>query len=241
MSLSAPRGRAIWRACWACTVLAEGRSDAPPAAGHAAASQLGQILQDPARRLLVAVADYKVTGAADVTVVTNLTPPGQAVDDHRDVIVSDRARGRGIGTALMDHASELARQAGCYKIQLLSGKQRADAHRFYRRLGFHPAAEGFAATTSTDAGDTPSTTVRSGCLGHRTGCADRPAPGRCCSRPGRGDAGHAGRSAEQAVSERAAEIQHAAAAAGAVEQPCPVQGGEVAADRARGDVQQPGE
>jgi GNAT superfamily N-acetyltransferase len=43
----------------------------------------------------------------------------------------------------MRHAIEEARRAGCYKVSLTSNKRRADAHRFYQRLGFRAASEGF--------------------------------------------------------------------------------------------------
>jgi hypothetical protein len=43
----------------------------------------------------------------------------------------------------MRHLMEAAQQAGCYKLALTSNKQRPDAHRFYQRLGFRAASEGF--------------------------------------------------------------------------------------------------
>ncbi len=43
----------------------------------------------------------------------------------------------------MGHLIDLARAAGCCKVQLLSGKHRAEAHEFYRSLGLEPVAEGF--------------------------------------------------------------------------------------------------
>lgn len=51
--------------------------------------------------------------------------------------------GKGRGEALVTHAVELARVAGCYKVTLTSNKGREDAHRFYRRLGFNATNEGF--------------------------------------------------------------------------------------------------
>jgi hypothetical protein len=39
--------------------------------------------------------------------------------------------------------TELARTAGCCKLQLVSGKPRAEAHEFYRSLGLDAVAEGF--------------------------------------------------------------------------------------------------
>jgi GNAT superfamily N-acetyltransferase len=52
-------------------------------------------------------------------------------------------RGRGIGGALIEWAVEQARQRDCALVQLTSNKARADAHRFYGRLGFTATHEGF--------------------------------------------------------------------------------------------------
>ena len=40
----------------------------------------------------------------------------------------------------MVRAVELAREAGCYKVNLISGNARTGAHDFYRSLGFEPSA-----------------------------------------------------------------------------------------------------
>ncbi len=57
--------------------------------------------------------------------------------------MSEKSRGQGAGTALLMHLINSAQDSGCYKVQLHSGKQRVDAHRLYRRVGFGPVAEGF--------------------------------------------------------------------------------------------------
>ena len=53
----------------------------------------------------------------------------------QDLVVSKEARGRGIGRALLDAATEWARERGSTHLQLSSGMGRVDAHRFYRRQG----------------------------------------------------------------------------------------------------------
>ena len=53
----------------------------------------------------------------------------------QDLVVSRDARSRGIGKALLDAATEWAREHGCTHLQLSSGLGRVDAHRFYRREG----------------------------------------------------------------------------------------------------------
>ena len=45
-------------------------------------------------------------------------------------------RSRGLGAALFGWAIEEARRRGCALVQLTTDTSRADAHRFYERLGF---------------------------------------------------------------------------------------------------------
>ena len=43
---------------------------------------------------------------------------------------------QGVGKAMMEHAREQCRLAGCYKLALSSNLRREAAHRFYEALGF---------------------------------------------------------------------------------------------------------
>ena len=52
------------------------------------------------------------------------------------LVVSSRARGGGVGRALMDVVERFARASGAANIQLSSRRTRPEAHAFYRRLGF---------------------------------------------------------------------------------------------------------
>ncbi len=104
---------------------------------------LRRILGDEAHRICVLVEDGAVLGAADLVLVDNLTHGGRPWAIVENVAVRTSARSQGAGTLLIEHLLEVARDHGCYKVQLLSGKQRTDAHRFYGRLGFEPVAEGF--------------------------------------------------------------------------------------------------
>jgi len=51
-------------------------------------------------------------------------------------------RSRGLGTALFEWAIAESRRRGCALVQLSTDKSRADAHRFYERLGFVASHEG---------------------------------------------------------------------------------------------------
>jgi GNAT superfamily N-acetyltransferase len=104
---------------------------------------LAEILADRARQLAVAVVDGRLVGTADLLVVRNLTHHGQPWAIVENVVVARAVRRTGVGRQLIGHLIELARAAGCYKLQLHSGKQRAEAHEFYRDLGLATVAEGF--------------------------------------------------------------------------------------------------
>ena len=60
-----------------------------------------------------------------------------------DLFVESAWRGQGLGTVLLDHAIAECRKRGCGLVQLTSDKTRTDARRFYERLGFVAAHEGF--------------------------------------------------------------------------------------------------
>ncbi|MCW3020385.1 MAG: family N-acetyltransferase [Solirubrobacterales bacterium] len=104
---------------------------------------LEEILADPRRRLAVAVVDGELVGAADLLIVPNLTYRGEPWAIVENVIVAGTARRAGVGRTLMEHLIEVARAAGCCKVQLLSGKHRTEAHELYRSLGLEAVAEGF--------------------------------------------------------------------------------------------------
>ena len=123
--------------------LAEGDPARGPENASAARPTLGQILSNPRHHLCVASVNGMVVGAAELIVVPNLTHHGHSWAIIENVIVKGSARRNGAGTRLLEHLLAIARAQDCYKVQLHSGKQRTDAHRMYRRLGFRPMAEGF--------------------------------------------------------------------------------------------------
>ncbi len=55
-------------------------------------------------------------------------------------VVSERARGTGIGRLLVEHAAKLAKRAGCGALELTTGIARREAQEFYRATGFTATA-----------------------------------------------------------------------------------------------------
>jgi ribosomal protein S18 acetylase RimI-like enzyme len=124
--------------------LAEDRADALPAGADKIRSLIAELASNTSRRLLVAeVGSGAIAGTVDILINRNPTHGGRPWAVIENVVVSQALRRNGIGRELMNEALRFARVANCYKVQLHSGKQRAEAHAFYRSLGFNAIAEGF--------------------------------------------------------------------------------------------------
>jgi GNAT superfamily N-acetyltransferase len=60
-----------------------------------------------------------------------------------DLVTTSEGRSRGVGHALLTELEARARAAGCTVLDLDSGVQRHDAHRFYFREGMHISSHHF--------------------------------------------------------------------------------------------------
>ena len=105
-----------------------------------------QIQADPGQQLVLAEVERHVVATLVLIIVPNLSHRGRPWCCVDNVVVDDRARGKGYGEALVRYAIEEARRAGCYKVSLTSNKRRTEAHRFYEKLGFTATHEGFRVT-----------------------------------------------------------------------------------------------
>jgi GNAT superfamily N-acetyltransferase len=101
---------------------------------------------DPRNRLLVAEHEAVVAGSFQLTLVPDMSPNGLEIAIIENVIVDVSLRGRGIGSAMMGWAIDEARRHNCRRVTLTSLNARADAHRFYARLGFEPTHVGMKLT-----------------------------------------------------------------------------------------------
>ncbi|MGH3743008.1 MAG: GNAT family N-acetyltransferase [Micromonosporaceae bacterium] len=101
------------------------------------------ITSDPRQLLVVAERDGAVVGTLQLTFLPGLSRRGATRAQIEGVRVAASARGAGLGAQLISWAIEESRQRGCQLVQLTSDASRADAHRFYQRLGFAPSHVGF--------------------------------------------------------------------------------------------------
>lgn len=110
-------------------------------------ASLEAILANDGMRLLVAELGGRVVGTVTLVVVPNLTHGGKPWAQVENMVVEEGLRERGGGRQLIEECLRIAREAGCYKVQLQSGNQRRegpqDAHAFYAHVGFEPSSVGF--------------------------------------------------------------------------------------------------
>jgi GNAT superfamily N-acetyltransferase len=102
--------------------------------------RVADIAIDPKSFLLVAQGDLGEGGSVLGTVFMTICPDPMFDDACyallEDVIVTARARNRGVGLRLLEEVELIARRERCNRLMLLSSSHRTDAHRFFRRAGF---------------------------------------------------------------------------------------------------------
>jgi ribosomal protein S18 acetylase RimI-like enzyme len=96
-----------------------------------------EIEADKNNELIVADADGAIVGSLQLTLTPSISFQGGRRATVESVRVDEKLRGRGIGRELMLYAIDRAREAGCISMQLTTNAERADAHRFYEKLGFN--------------------------------------------------------------------------------------------------------
>ncbi|MGI5215479.1 N-acetyltransferase family protein [Plantactinospora sp. CA-290183] len=116
--------------------------DRPPSA-ETARDVWRAIAAQAGRTVLVAESAGTVVGTVDCAVLPNLTRGARPFMLVENVVVTAGHRRSGVGSALLAATVSLARQTGCYKVQLLSRAERHAAHAFYESHGFRAVAQGY--------------------------------------------------------------------------------------------------
>jgi GNAT superfamily N-acetyltransferase len=86
--------------------------------------------------LLVGEVDGAVISTCMLAVIPNLASGGRPFGIIEHVVTLSSHRRRGYARLLLEHALALAWSRHCYKVMLLSGMQRMEAHRLYESVGF---------------------------------------------------------------------------------------------------------
>ena len=101
------------------------------------------IHDDINNELVVVELNGKIVGVLQLTFIPYITYQGSWRAMIEGVRVDSSMRSAGIGRRLVSWAVERAASRGCNLVQLTSNKERNDAIRFYKSLGFIASHEGF--------------------------------------------------------------------------------------------------
>ena len=93
------------------------------------------IIQLESSHLLMAELDGHYIGSLTLTTVKIPTGIKAWIED---VVVSEKIRGKGVGSLLIKHAISMARSLGAQTIDLTSRPSREAANALYKKLGFEP-------------------------------------------------------------------------------------------------------
>ena len=100
------------------------------------ADMLNKFEKDENMYLLVAVEDGKAVSSVQMAIVESLTHNVRPFAVIENVVTHEDYRKKGYASALLERATEIARDRNCYKVFLETGSNRESTLNFYRNNGF---------------------------------------------------------------------------------------------------------
>lgn len=101
-----------------------------------AAETWKKILADENYHIIVAEEGGKIVSSCTVVIVPNLTRGVRPYARVENVVTHTDFRGKGLATACLNRAREIAVEAGCYNIALLTGSKSESTLKFYENAGY---------------------------------------------------------------------------------------------------------
>ena len=98
--------------------------------------KLDKFEQDENMYLLVAEVDGKVVSTVQMAIIENLTHNVRGFAVIENVVTHGDYRNQGYASALLQRATEIAKERRCYKLFLETGSNRESTLNFYRENGF---------------------------------------------------------------------------------------------------------
>lgn len=95
------------------------------------------ILADKNHHIIVAELNGKIISSCVCVIIPNLTRNQRPYAFVENVVTHSDFRGKGIATACLNYAREIAKSENCYKLMLLTGSKNENTLNFYRRAGYN--------------------------------------------------------------------------------------------------------
>jgi ribosomal protein S18 acetylase RimI-like enzyme len=112
-------------------------SNAMPECGEKPAGIWAEILGNKNHHIIVAEEEGRIVSSCTLLIVPNLTHAQRPYALIENVITATDFRRRGLASACMDHAKDIAVRADCYKIMLMTGSKQESVLTFYERAGYN--------------------------------------------------------------------------------------------------------
>ncbi|MDC0980395.1 GNAT family N-acetyltransferase [Bdellovibrionales bacterium] len=96
--------------------------------------------------------DQSIIGCYQMMYLPHLSFKGTKRAQVESVRIKSELRGQGLGSQMMKHAIDIAKEAGCGIFQLTSNKERVEANKFYQELGLRPTHDGYKLYFSNGSG-----------------------------------------------------------------------------------------
>lgn len=96
-----------------------------------------KIIDDKNYHILVGEIEGMLISSVTLIVIPNITREAKPYALIENVVTHTDYRSKGYASLLMQEASKIAEEAGCYKIMLLTGAKKESTLKFYENCGFN--------------------------------------------------------------------------------------------------------
>ncbi|SHM40578.1 GNAT family N-acetyltransferase [Ruminococcus flavefaciens] len=96
-----------------------------------------RILDDKDHHIIVADVDGVIAASCVCVIIPNLTRGQRPYAFIENVVTSAKFRRKGLASACLDYAREIALSHNCYKMMLLTGSKQQGTLNFYEKAGYN--------------------------------------------------------------------------------------------------------
>ena len=118
-------------------LLAQLHGERPPEDGPALRALWRRIMDDGGHHVIVAEEGGVIVSSCVVVVIPNLTHGQRPYALVENVVTHADYRRRGLASACLDYAREIAVRENCYKLMLMTGSKEDGTLRFYEQAGYN--------------------------------------------------------------------------------------------------------
>lgn len=108
-----------------------------PEKDNSMAELWNRILKDKDHHIIVAQEDGEIVSSCVCVIIPNLTHSQRPYALIENVITHEAYRKKGLATACLNYAREIAEKENCYKMMLLTGSKEESTLKFYEKAGYN--------------------------------------------------------------------------------------------------------